>query len=33
VEEVFKIADVSGDGLINYDEFYRLFDKIVQESK
>ena len=33
IDYIFKMADVSGDGLINYEEFYRLFETIVKDAK
>ena len=33
VDYIFRIADVSGDGLINFQEFYRLFETIVKDAK
>ena len=32
VESVFKLADISGDGLIDYEEFYKLFDGILKNT-
>lgn len=32
LEYVFNLADTSGDGLINYDEFTTLFNKIARSS-
>jgi hypothetical protein len=32
IDFVFKMADVSKDKLISYNEFYRLFDTIIKGS-
>jgi hypothetical protein len=31
IDFVFKMADVSGDGNINYDEFVGLFENLIKD--
>lgn len=33
IDYIFNVADASGDGLINFEEFYRLFETIVKDAK
>ena len=33
LDYVFNMADVSGDGQITFDEFHRLFEKIIKDAR
>ena len=32
VDKFFAVADISGDGQINFEEFYHLFERVLKDA-